>query len=268
MSEGLAAGKVAIVTGAGAGIGRATALLLGAEGAEAVLAGDLDLNAAAETVDMLQAAGHEALAVPVDVRDSVQVESLVQTAVDRYGRLDTAVNNAGMRGPWGSIVNVTDEEWHEVMAVNLASVFYGMRAQIRAMLQNGGGAIVNVASGAVGDPPPNLSPYVASKFGVLGLTRSVAGQFPLQNIRVNAVLPGATRTAMWARPRGDGPGGDENTTNHDRGRIAQPSELAEAIVWLCSPRATWMHGHGIYVDGGSYAYKGGLAIGLASEGLT
>ncbi|HJQ65974.1 MAG TPA: SDR family oxidoreductase [Gemmatimonadales bacterium] len=259
---GLAAGKVALVTGAGSGIGRAAAELFAEEGALGVAVSDIDADAAEDTAATLRRSGHQAIAVTGDVGDPAHAHHLVTVVLDRFGRVDAAVNNAGMRGPWGSILEVSDEEWDQVLTVNLSGVFYGMRAQIAAMRSAGGGAIVNVSSGAVADPHPHLAPYIASKFGVVGLTRSVAGQFPLENIRINAVLPGATRTGMWAAPRGGGPGGDENTTNLDRGRVAAPREVAEAIVWLCSDRASWMHGHEILVDGGSYAYKGGLAVGL------
>lgn len=259
--EGLANGQIVLVTGAGTGIGRATAQLFAAEGAEAVIVCDVDMENATETAELMISHGTVAMPVQVDVREPGHAEDVVRLVTDRFGRLDTAVNNAGARGPWGNILEITDEEWHAVMAVNLNGVFYGMRAQIRAMLQTGGGSIVNVSSGAIADPHPHLAPYIASKTGMVGLTRAVAGQFPTENIRINAVLPGATRTPMWAAPRRDGPGSDENTTNSERGRPAEPEEVAEAIVWLSSRRASWMHGHPIFVDGGSYAYKGGLAIG-------
>lgn len=254
---GLVEGKVAVVTGAGSGIGRATALLLAAEGAAGIVVSDLDGGTAAETADLVRDEwACDAGAMRVDVAHVEEVEEMVRSTVDRFGCLDVAVNNAAMRGPWGSIVELSDEDWHRVLDVNLSSVFFCMRAEIRAMLKVGEGAIVNVASSTVADPHPSVPSYVASKFGVVGLTRAVAGEFP-EHIRINAVLPGATKTGMQAGRPNAGDASSESTP-----RMAHPHELAEAIVWLTSSRSSWMHGHGILVDGGGYAYKSEMTVGL------
>jgi NAD(P)-dependent dehydrogenase (short-subunit alcohol dehydrogenase family) len=260
MAAGLADKKVALVTGAGSGIGRATALLFGEQGATGVAVSDIDLEAAEETCDLLRSAGHDAFASQVDVSDSTMVDGLLASTLERYGHVDCAVNNAGTRGPWGNVLEVTDEQWRETFAVNLDSVFYCLRAEIRAMLDSGGGSIVNISSGSTSDPIPNLFPYATTKFGVLGLTRAVAGQFPSQGIRVNAVLPGRTDTPMIRQQRGAGAGSQLPQSTDDGSRMGRPDELAQAIVWLCSDAASWVHGQGITIDGGSHAYRGGEPI--------
>ena len=257
--RGLAHEKVALVTGAGTGIGRATAVLFASEGATAVTVADINLGAAEETAEMVAAHGCEALAVRTDVSSVTEVDAMVESTIERFGRLDCAVNNAGARGPMGTVVDVTDEQWHAMVAVNLNSVFFCMRAEVRAMLErDAGGAIVNISSGSTLNPVPTLFPYVATKFGVIGLTVTGAGQFPDRGIRVNAVLPGSTDTPMLNAAKA------EDTTGHvgsaRNSRMGRPEELAEMIVWLCSERASYVNGQAMSVDGGSHAYRGGRTV--------
>ena len=253
--QGLVEGLVALVTGAGSGIGRATALLCGAEGARAVVVSDVDEESAAQTAKLLSNDGHEAVAVRTDVSDARDVEELVSSTVERYGRLDCAVNNAGVRGKLSPLADYSDEEWRRVLGVNLDGVFFCLRAEIRAMRAGGGGAIVNISSGTTADPKPELGAYVASKFAVLGLTRVAAGETAMENIRVNAVLPGSTRTTMMEQYLALAPTLEaEVTAGMPQGRLGRPEELAEAIVWLCSPRSSFVDGVTLLVDGGVHSF--------------
>jgi NAD(P)-dependent dehydrogenase (short-subunit alcohol dehydrogenase family) len=253
---GLVAGKVAVITGAGSGIGRATAVLLAAEGAVGVVVSDLSADRAAETVEDIRAAGGSALAMATDVTDGSQVDALFEAAFRTWGRVDCAVNNAGVSGPKQPLGEYHDEQWRQVIDVNLSGVFYGIRAAV-AVMAGRGGAIVNVASGAAVHPPAGLGPYAASKAGVVGLTRSAAADYARSGIRINSVLPGPTRTPLWESNLV----GDAVTATQARearlpmGRAGRPGEIAEAIVWLCSDRASYVHGVDLLVDGGSHAFQ-------------
>ena len=255
MSKAMADGLVALVTGAGSGIGREAALLFGREGAEAVVVSDANAASAAETVSMIEEAGHAAIALVADVSKVDDVERLVAATVERYGRIDCAVNNAGVRGRLAQLTDVDDDEWHRVIGVNLDGVFYCMRAEIRAMLRSGGGAIVNISSGSTADPKAELGPYVASKFGVLGLTRVAAAEVAGRNIRVNAVLPGSTRTTMLEEYMSLDPLVEDRIVDSmPQRRLGRPEELAEAIVWLCSPRSSFVNAVSLLVDGGMHSF--------------
>ncbi|HEX7097415.1 MAG TPA: glucose 1-dehydrogenase [Acidimicrobiales bacterium] len=243
-------GKVAIITGAANGIGRATALRFAREGA-CVVAADVDDDAGAATVDAIRAAGGDAHYTRCDVSVPDDVERLAATAVERYGRLDVAHNNAGIVGAGSFVADMPVEVWQRGIGVMLTGVFLGMKYEIPAMLRSGGGAIVNTASGAGIIGFPGMADYVASKHGVIGLTKTAALEYATQGIRINAVCPGTARTKMVE----DWIGGDDAAEAqvrdlHPIGRIASADEIANAVVWLCSDEASFVVGHAMVVDGG------------------
>ena len=250
----LALGKVALVTGAGSGIGRATAELFVAEGARMVVAADMDGPSASETARLIEASGGAAESVTLDVVEPEAVRRVVDGIVEAHGSLDAAANCAGVRGPMAPVGELAADEWRRVMAINLDGVFWCMQAEIDAMLAGGGGAIVNVASGAVTEPHPGLSAYGASKSGVVHLTRTAAVEYAGSNIRINAVLPGRTRTAMLEDYYRRSPGAASRALESaPMKRLGEPFEQAEAIVWLCSDRASYVAGAALLVDGASHA---------------
>jgi NAD(P)-dependent dehydrogenase (short-subunit alcohol dehydrogenase family) len=246
-------GKVAIVTGGASGIGRAAALRLALGGAS-ILVADRDEVGGHGTVDLVVDAGGVAQFCAVDVTDPDAIVAMVDDAVSTYGRLDLAVNNAGTSGTYAALGDQTLEDWNRTLAVNLTSVFLSMQAEIAAMLDSGGGSIVNTASGAGLMGFANLPAYVASKHGVVGLTKSVALEFARKGIRVNAVCPGSVRTPMLEGFTG----GDEAALQgmgkmQPIGRLGTPDEIAEAIAWLCSDAASFVTGVALPVDGGVMA---------------
>lgn len=244
-------GRVALVTGAGGGIGRATARAFAARGAQ-VAALDIDAAAAATTVDEVKAAGGTAEVFPVDVSDATAVDDAVHAVVDRFGRLDYAHNNAGVEGEVTRLADVTQADWDRVIRINLTGVWLCLRAEIKAMAGRGG-AIVNTASASgLVARPGGLSTYVASKHGVVGLTKAAAVDYAADGIRVNAVLPGPIATPFTA----DLPQEikDQLTSLTPIRRFAQAEEVAEAVVWLCSDAASYMVGAALAVDGGVVAY--------------
>ena len=251
--SGMLEGKTALITGAASGIGEATSRLFAKEGARLFLA---DWNAAAgqALADELRSAGHEAFFKAVDVSSEADVASLLEAVKDAYGRLDCAFNNAGINCTGGPIDQVDLADWSKVIAVNLTGVFLCMKHELRLMKEQGSGAIVNTSSGGGLIPVPNLSPYCASKHGVLGLTKTAAREYAAQGIRVNAVLPGSTDTPMIREGMGDNEDVKQMILKSlPAGRMAHASEIAEAVVWLCSDRASYVSGDSLLVDMASVA---------------
>ena len=245
-------GKVAVVTGGSGGIGRATAKLLAANGATVVIA-DVKDEMGAGTVDQIVAAGGRATYRHVDLTVESEVEALMASTIEELGRLDIAVNNAGISGTYTSVAEMTLADWRRTMAINLDGVFLCLRAEIPRMLTGGGGAIVNTASVAGLMGYPLLPAYVAAKHAVVGLTKSVALEYARRGIRVNAVCPGGVKTPMLEAFAGSSKGADSMGAVSPVGRLGQPEEIAEAIVWLCSSRASYVTGTALPIDGGVLA---------------
>lgn len=247
-------GKVALVTGAASGIGRATALTFAREGAKLVIA-DMNVDGGQQTVHMIAENGGEATFLQVDVSNATEVQAMISKAVETYGRLDCAHNNAGISsgGQRAFTADYPEERWHQVIAINLTGVWLCMKYEIPQMVQQGGGTIVNTASvaGLVG--LPYASAYVASKHGVVGLTRTAALEYAKQGIRVNCVCPGYIETPMTEQGRNDPERMAHMLASEPIGRIGKPEEIAEAVVWLCSDAASFVTGHTMTVDGGYVA---------------
>jgi NAD(P)-dependent dehydrogenase (short-subunit alcohol dehydrogenase family) len=244
-------GKVALVTGGGSGIGRATALAFARDGAQVVI-GNRNVQRGEETVSMIRDAGGKASFRRTDVRVAAEIEALVDHAVKTYGRLDIAFNNAGIEGDiQPTIVDQTEASFDAVMDVNVKGVWLSMKYEIPRMLKQGRGAIVNCSSvaGVIGFP--GIGIYVASKHAVIGLTKTAALEFSAKGIRINAVNPAVIDTEMVDR-LADGMNMKKNdlTTFHPIGRIGRVEEVAEAVLWLCSDRASFVTGHSLIVDGG------------------
>jgi NAD(P)-dependent dehydrogenase (short-subunit alcohol dehydrogenase family) len=248
-------GRVALVTGAASGMGRAIAMAFASSGAR-VVAADVDRNGGGETVAQITANGGAATFVPVDVGDAAQVEAMVATAVANYGRLDAAVNAAAIEGESVPIAELDDELFDRVQRVNVRSVYLCMKHEIRAMLAAGnGGAIVNFGSTNSYRPQPHQSAYTASKHAVLGLTRSAAIDYAQHGIRINAICPGAIdtpmlRNAIERRGRNEA---DVISRLSLNGRFGTVDEIAKATLWLCSDDASFTMGHALAVDGGYLA---------------
>ena len=248
---GILDNKVAIITGAASGIGRATAQVFAREGARLVIA-DMNEEGGNETLAQLKQAGARAIFVKVDVAKASEVEAMVAQAVTTYGRLDCAFNNAGIDGRGGKIHECTEENWNRVLSINLTGVWLCMKAEIAQMLKQGGNAaIVNTSSTAGLTGGAGLPAYIASKHGVAGLTRAGALEYGKHNIRINAVCPGPIRTPMLGRLLRRR---EDMETRLARAqpikRLGEPSEIGEAVAWLCSDRASYVHGLPLPVDGG------------------
>jgi NAD(P)-dependent dehydrogenase (short-subunit alcohol dehydrogenase family) len=244
------AGKVALVTGGGTGIGRATALAFAARGAHVTVAGPDDDTGKAVVAE-IESAGGEGLFVATDVSSSADAEGMVAATVGRFGGLDYAYNNAGIESSIAAIADVTEEEWDRVSAVNIKGVFLSMKYEIPAMLERGGGAIVNASSvlGLVGSS--NGSVYATSKHAVAGLTRCAALDYAAAGIRVNATAAGTIETPMMDRVADEmGVPLDSFAGAHPIGHIGTPEHVAETVVWLCSPSAAFVTGAIIPIDGG------------------
>jgi len=246
--------RIAVVTGGGSGIGRETALAMAAAGASLALI-DRDEAAAQRVAAEIETSGRAAIGVRCDVTQPAEVERAFDAIMAHYGRIDCAFNNAGIEGRYARTVDYTDEDFAQTFAVNVHGVFYCLRRELREMLKNpDGGAIVNTASitGLVGWR--GAPAYSASKHAVIGLTRTAALENARHRIRVNAVCPGVVETPMGERIFAETPGAkDVLIARHPPGRLAQAREVAAAVVWLCSPQASFTNGHALTVDGGFVA---------------
>ncbi|MDE0603554.1 MAG: glucose 1-dehydrogenase [bacterium] len=243
-------GKVALVTGGASGIGQEAAVLFARRGAKVAVA-DRNAEGGAETVARIEAEGGRGEFFATDVTDEDQVAALVASVVSAFGQLDYAFNNAGITHPSRLFHELTLEQWDEMITVNLTSVFLCMKHEIIQMLAQGGGAIVNTASGAAIIPAPGQPHYTAAKRGVLGLTTYAADELNNKGIRVNAICPGMIDTPMVASWRESSPEMAEAVIQMmPGGRLGLPEEVAEAAVWLCSDEARWVSGDTMLVDGG------------------
>jgi NAD(P)-dependent dehydrogenase (short-subunit alcohol dehydrogenase family) len=243
-------GQVALVTGAAAGMGLATARAFAEAGAAIVLA-DVSEEAVRTEAQKLAEAGHQALAIRCDVSDDAEVAGMVERTVAEFGRLDAAFNNAGVMARIAPVADTSRDEWDRVIGINLRGVWSCMKHELRQMERQGNGAIVNNASVGALTGNPGIASYIASKHGVIGLTRTAALEYVKRGVRVNAVNPGLIDTQI-AR---DVVSGDEQAyadlaKNVPIGRAGRPEEIAAAVLWLCSPGASYVIGHGLTVDGG------------------
>ena len=246
-------GRVVLITGGTSGIGRETAVHFAKAGAKVVVAGRREQEGQ-ETVELIGAAGSSGFFVKADVSKAAEVEALVQKTVERFGRLDIAFNNAGIEGVWVPIVRQSEEDWDRTIAINLKGVWLCLKYEIQQMLkQGGGGAIVNMASimGQIGSA--GAAAYSASKHGVIGLTKSAALEVAKSRIRINAVCPAVVETDMGKRIFGAPPVHKFVLGCHPIGRFGRPAEIAEAVVWMCSDRASFMTGQSLALDGGFMA---------------
>lgn len=242
--------KIVLVTGAASGIGRATAQAFAQRGA-AVIVADIAQDAGAETVDLIDRGGGQAHFIKTDVADADSVGRLVQTTIDLFGRLDIAVNNAGIGGENAKVADYPHEDWYRVLNINLTGVFYCMQFEIRQMLKQQNGVIVNTSSVAGLRGLANSAAYSASKHGVIGLTRSAALEYARQNIRINAVCPVFTRTPLFNKLFETRPDFEEKLVrNIPMGRYGQPEDIAGVILWLCSNEAGFVTGQAFSIDGG------------------
>jgi len=246
-------GKVAFVTGAGSGIGRATAIAFAKAGAS-VSAVDISEKGLADTVDLLKSVGAKVLPVICDVTSGASVKAALDETLKSFGRLDAAFNNAGIEQPAQPLAELSEELFDRVIAVNLKSVFLCMKYEIEIMLRQGSGAIVNTASGAGVLAIRGQSSYCASKFGVVAVSKVAALECADKGIRVNAICPGIIDTPMIARYTGDTEAGRANIIAQEPiGRMGRPEEIAGTVLWLCSDAGGFVTGHAMVVDGGQTA---------------
>jgi len=242
--------KVALITGGTTGIGRDTAVLFAKAGAKVIFSGRREVEGN-ETLSLVRAEGGDGYFIKSDASKSADVESLVQKTIDKYGRLDVAFNNAGIEGVWAPLIEHTEENWDQVQNINLKGVWLSLKYEILQMLkQGGGGAIVNMSSvaGLIGAAGAGV--YVASKHGVLGLTKSAAIEYAAHGIRVNAVCPGVIETPMAERAFAEPALSKRMLSLHPLGRFGKPLEVAEAVLWLCSDKSSFTTGQYLGIDGG------------------
>ena len=248
-------GKVGLVTGGGRGLGQACCDLVAREGGKVIVA-DIDAASGEETVRLVKQAGGEATFVRTDVSQSKDVQAMVRAAVETYGRLDFAVNNAMIPTPFIPLAELSEEDWDRTMAVNLRGVFLCMKYELLAMLKQGSGSIVNIGSGNEHAAAPGIAAYAAAKRGLLGLTAVAALDYAEHNIRVNAVGPGTMVTPAMRKALEDNP--KHRTFLESLApikRFSDPHEVAEAVIWLCSDKASFVVGHTLVADGGACAGK-------------
>lgn len=249
----LLSGQVALVTGAGNGIGRATAQAFAQQGVKVVVS-DVDAKGGEATVELIRAAGGEATFIRCDVTRDAEVKALVEGTVAAYGRLDYAFNNAGIEIEKGKLADGEESEFNAIMGVNVKGVWLCMKHQIPVMLEQGGGAIVNTASVAGLGAAPKMSIYAASKHAVIGLTKSAAIEYAKKKIRVNAVCPAVIDTDMFRRAyEADPKKAEFAAAMHPVGRVGRVEEIASAVLYLCSDHAGFTTGIALPVDGGATA---------------
>ena len=243
-------GEVVFVTGAGGGIGRATALAFAREGASVVIS-DISEQNVRETARRIEELGGTALAIACDVTRTEDVKAAPEQTIEAFGRLDAAFNNAGVEQEKKAAAELAEEEWDRVLDTDLRGVFVCMKHEIPLMLEQGGGAIVNTSSGAGVKGFPGGAAYVAAKHGVVGLSRSAALDYAASNIRINAICPGIIDTEMMGRVTGGTTEGRQEVISQEPiGRMGRPEEIAAAVLWLCSDAASFAVGHAMVVDGG------------------
>jgi NAD(P)-dependent dehydrogenase (short-subunit alcohol dehydrogenase family) len=245
--------EVVLITGAASGIGRATALVFAEAGMSVVLA-DINADGGTETEKLVRDRGGEAVFMTADVAVEDDARTLVRTAVDTFGGLDYAVNNAGIDGDLLPLADQSAAGWQRVIDVNLSGVFYGLKHQIPALIARGGGSVVNISSTAGVRGYPGLSPYSAAKHGVNGLTKSAAIEYGSSGVRINSICPGAISTPMLLEylesvPEMRAVLVDGNPLR----RMAEPAEIAETALWLCSDKSSYINGHVLVADGGKTA---------------
>ena len=243
-------GKVAIITGAGSGLGREFAKELAGEGVK-VVAADINLPGAEETVSMVSDAGGEAIAVEADVSDAASTQAMVQSALDRFGTVDILVNNAGLVGETVKTAEVSEESWDRIMAVDMKGVFLGSKAAIPVMLERGVGVIINIASVSGFLASATGVEYTAAKHGVVGITKQIAYDYGHDGIRCVGIGPGVIETPLTAEWTREGGPFHELTMDAPAGRYGRPIDIARVVCFLASDEAAFMHGHTFPIDGGS-----------------